>query len=127
MPTKTRSPSWISREATATISSCDVYGASLIAEVGRGRVLVVMNAKALDVDAVQIRRAIGNIDDPALQPACEAVLAPRLLRVLAIERVVALEISLHGRRVCAARLVNDRNHLRFRQQDAIWIAQHNGS
>src|SRR5713226_10316854 len=82
-----------------------------------------MDAQALDIDALQISSAVWNVEDPAFQPACEAVFAPRLLRVVAIERVVALEISLHRRRVRTAWLVNDRDDLRLRQQDPVWIAQ----
>src|SRR5260370_11718262 len=122
IPTNTRSPSRISREATATISSCGVYD-SLIAEVRRRGELVVMNAQRLDVHAFEIGRAIRHVEDPRLQPGREALRGARLLRVLAIETVVSLEMSLHRRRVRAARLVDDRDHLGLRKQNPIWIAQ----
>src|SRR5216683_4671752 len=122
MPTKTRSPSWISRDATAISSSCSVND-SLIAEVGLSRVLVVMDANRVDVDAVQVRRPVGHVQHPALQPTGKAILGPRLLRVVAVERVVALEMSLNRRGVRASRFMNDGDHLRLRQEDAIRIGQ----
>src|SRR5712671_5223436 len=109
MPTSTRSPSWISREATATISSCGVW--LFVAIVGGRRVTVIADAQRADIDLFQITRAVGHVQHPALQPTRKAILGPRLLRIVAIERVVALEISLHGRRVRATRLMNDGDHL----------------
>src|SRR5712692_11822775 len=81
------------------------------------------NPQRVDIDTFQIARAVGHVQHPALQPTRKAILGPRLLRVAAIERVVALEISLHGRRVRATRLMNDGDHLGLRQQDPIWIAE----
>src|SRR5260370_13460641 len=124
VPTNTRSPSRISREAAATIISCAVW--SLIAEVrgcGRpGR----LDTDRFDVDATQIGRAVFDVEDPFLQPRREAFDAARPRGVVAIERVVALEVPLHRRGVGAARLVHHRDDLRLRDQDAVWVAQCHG-
>src|SRR5216683_2187893 len=125
MPTNTRSPSWISREATATISSCAVW-ASLIAEIDRRRVTVIANAQRVHIDLFQIARTVGHVQYPAPEPARKAILGARLLRVVAIERVVALEVSLHRGRVRPARFMNNGHHLGLRQQDPIWIAEDDG-
>src|SRR5260370_23057561 len=82
-----------------------------------------MNPQRLSIQSFEIRGAIRHVEDPALQPRRETLRGPRLLRVLAIEAVVAPEISLHRRRVRAARLVDDRDHLGLRKQDSVWIAQ----
>src|SRR5205809_6029233 len=121
MPTKTRSPSRISREATATISSCAEY--SLIAEVGRYRQPGLLDADGLDVDAPHVVPAIADPQDPFLKPGTETFDRPRPLRVVAMEGVVALEESLHGRWVRSARLVHHGNDLGLRKQDPIRVAQ----
>src|SRR6266851_9124694 len=83
----------------------------------------MMDAQALDIEALQIGRAVGHVQHPSLQPTRKAILGPRLLRIVAIERVVALEISLHRRRVRATGLMNDCDHLGLRKQYPIWIAE----
>src|SRR5438093_2737011 len=121
MPTNTRSPSRISREATATISSCAEY--SLIAEVGRYRQLGLLDADGLDVEAPHVVSAIADPQDPFLEPGIEAFDRPRPLGVVAMEGVVAFEESLHWRRVRSARLVDHGDDLRLRKQDPIRVAQ----
>src|SRR5947207_6250913 len=121
MPTKTRSPSRISREATATISSCAEY--SLIAEVGRYRRPGLLDADGLDVDAPHVVPAIADPQNPFLEPRIETFDRPRPLGVVAMEGVVALEESLHGRRVRSSRLVHHGDDLGLRKQDPIRVAQ----
>src|SRR5438034_3222226 len=83
MPTKTRSPSRISREAMATISSCAEY--SVIAEVRRHRQPGLLDPDGLDVDAPHVVPAIADPQDPFLQPGIETFDRPRPLRVVAME------------------------------------------
>src|SRR5213593_1073002 len=70
MPTKTRSPSRISRDATATIISWGVY--LFDTEVRRRRRPRLLDAKSVDVDALQVRRAVGRGQHPLAQPRFEA-------------------------------------------------------
>src|SRR5438034_5569796 len=121
MPTKTRSPSRISREAMATISSCAEY--SVIAEVRRHRQPGLLDPDGLDVDAPHVVPAIADPQNPFLEPGIETFDRPRPLGVVAMERVVALEESLHGRRVRSARLVHHGDDLGLRKQDPIRVAQ----
>src|SRR5439155_3862714 len=76
MPTKTRSPSRISREATATISSCGVY-ALLIRKVGGSRKRLTLDAQRIDVEPFQVRDPIRHIQHPILEPRLEAVRGSR--------------------------------------------------
>src|ERR671922_1257355 len=94
MPTNTRFPSLISRDATATINSWSVYASA------------IANAQRLDVDTGQISRSVGHLQHPLLEPRLEPVASPRRSCVLAVEGVVAVEIPLHRRRVRAARFMD---------------------
>src|SRR5258706_10773323 len=115
MPTKTSSRSRISREATAIISSCAVYG-SLIGEVHRLRRPVARDANRLDVDHRHVRLAIGHVEHPALEPRLVALARSRFVGVGVIESMVALPEALHRRRMRSARLVYHSDHLRLREQ-----------
>src|SRR5215471_7705058 len=106
MPTNTRSPSWISRDATATISSCGVYSA-------------IADAERLDVDAREVSRPVGNIEDPTLQPCLEALASAGRGRVIAKVRVIAIEIALDRGRMRSSRLMNDRHDLRLWKKDPV--------
>src|SRR5207247_7621451 len=97
-------PSRISREATATISSCAEY--SVIAEVRRHRQPGLLDPDGLDVDAPHVVPAIADPQNPFLEPGIETFDRPRPLGVVAMERVVALEESLTGRRVSSNRIVH---------------------
>src|SRR5207247_3381131 len=101
MPTKTRSPSRISREATATISSCGVY-ALLIRKVGGSRKGSALHAQRIGVDPLHVLTMVRHVKHPLLEPRLEAVRGSRLRGVLAEEGVVSFEVALHGRRVGAA-------------------------
>src|SRR5215472_16293305 len=109
MPTKTRSPSRISREATATINSCGVYRSP------------IADAQRLDVDSREIGGPVGWFQHPLPQPGLEAVAGARRSRVVAKEAVVALEIALDRGRMRAAGLVHNRDDLGFGKQDSVWM------
>src|ERR1700737_4174388 len=102
MPTKTRSPSWISRAATATISSCGVW--SLIAVVRRHRRQPPPHPNRLQVEPAEGGLPVGDPEHPRLQPPAEALRLPRAAGVLSIHRGVTLPEALQRRGMGAARL-----------------------
>src|SRR2546428_6188841 len=102
MPTKTRSPSRISREAATTISSCGVY-ALLIRKVGGSRKRLTLDEQRIDVEPVQVRDPIRHVQHPPLEPRLEALRRSRRRGALPEEGVVPFEVALHGRRMGAAR------------------------
>src|SRR5256885_10481623 len=83
----------------------------------------MLDADGVEVDLSQIRRAVGNVENPFPQPRSEALDRARLRRVLAIEGMVALEVALDQRRMRPAGLVHDGDDLRLRKDDAVWIAE----
>src|SRR2546427_1556066 len=122
MPTKTRSPSRISREAATTISSCGVY-ALLIRKVGGSRKRLTLDAQRMDVEPFQVRDPIRHVQHPLLEPRLEAVRGSRLRGVLAEEGVVPFEVALDGRRMGAAGRLHDGDDFRLREEDPVGIAQ----
>src|SRR5689334_20597230 len=121
MPTKTRSPSWISRDAAATMSSGAVK--SLITEVRRHRGSWKLDANRVEVDALHVCRPVCDLHHPFAQPAIEAVRRTRPCRVLAVERMVALVVALHRRRMRPAGLVDNGHDPGLRKLDSVRVAQ----
>src|SRR6266550_8567460 len=83
----------------------------------------MLDPDGVEVDLSQIRRAVGNVEDPFPQPRPEALDRARLGRVVAIEGMVALEVALDWRRMRPPGLVHDGDDLRLREDDAVWIAE----
>src|SRR5205823_4788092 len=84
---------------------------------------MLLDGQGLEVDPLEIGGAAADVQDPALEPRLEALARARLLPVLAVEGVVALEEPLHGRWMRAARLGYDRDHLRLGEQDPVRVAE----
>src|ERR1700692_3424695 len=81
------------------------------------------NAQRRRVDLAQVSGPVGHTHHPSLQPRQVAVYRSRLLCVVAVERVVALEETLRRRRMRASWFMDDRDHLRLWEQDPVWVAQ----
>src|SRR5215469_14785241 len=96
IPTKTSSPSRISRAATATMSSCGVT--SVIAVVDRRRVQVAPDHQTGRVQPCQVFTAVGDGQHPLFQPPVKPFLRPRPGGVFAIGSVVAPPVALKRRR-----------------------------
>src|SRR5581483_12402351 len=114
MPTKTSSPSWISRAAAATISSPALASGIGVADGDAGR--AGANAGRGGAQPVEVRRAVGHAEHPLLEPGLEALRRARPGRVLAVGGVVARPAALERRRVRAPRLVDDGRDLDLGQQ-----------
>src|SRR5487761_40696 len=123
MPTKTRSWSRISREATAIINSCGVYDSLVICIIRGRRWSASLHAQRLDVDLFQVRSSVRHVEDPSLEPLRKSFRGSRSRRVVSIKGVIALEVALHRRRMGAARFMHNRSHLGLRKQDAVRVAQ----
>src|SRR5438552_2280742 len=105
MPTKTRSPSRISRAATATISSWRVQ--SLIAVVGRLREQVAPHPDRLQVEETPVAAAVGHVEHPPPQPAAEPFRVTRAGRVFPVGGGIPPPEARERRRMAAGRLVDD--------------------
>src|SRR5438105_2692556 len=108
MPTKTRSPSLISRAATAIISSCGVYtSVALLAIVGRHRRPVTTDPDRLQIEPPQVAPPVGQAQHPLLQPGPKVAGLAGPSGVVPIGGGVALPEALERRGMAAAGLVDD--------------------
>src|SRR5207302_211616 len=130
MPTNTTSPSRISRAAAATITWPRVIALvsmtpSSETVVHRGGRLGGAGAKPFHpvlAQAAQVPRVSARTEDHPVEPGQEARPRARLLVILVVEPVVAVDVPLGGRRVGSKWFFGDRAHKEARHERPIRIA-----